>query len=202
MDKELMKMNLQFFADQEQQEDNSANQGSQEQQEQGDDKQLTQEEVDRLIAQNKSKGRQDGQKELLKSLGFDKVDDLKATIKAAKEAQEAELSDLERKDKEIEAKDSELADLQAQLEKATANNLALAAGVKHDAIDDVIALARLNVNEETDMETAINVVIAKYPNFKDGQDPSGQSVVGSNHRPNRNQVETTAFDAGFDKFIN
>ncbi len=44
---------------------------------------------------------------------------------------------------------------------------ALAAGIKSDCLDDVIALAKTKVNAETTIESAIDAIVEKYPQFKD-----------------------------------
>lgn len=44
--------------------------------------------------------------------------------------------------------------------------LAYEAGVTKDSVDDVVALAKAYVNDDTDLEDAIEKVLKKYPQFK------------------------------------
>ena len=44
--------------------------------------------------------------------------------------------------------------------------IAYEAGVTKDSVDDVVALAKAYINDDTDMEDAIEKVLKKYPQFK------------------------------------
>ncbi|MCM1335624.1 MAG: hypothetical protein NC084_12915 [Bacteroides sp.] len=59
---------------------------------------------------------------------------------------------------------------------------ALTKGVKAEAVDDVIALARGKVSETVTIEQAIDGVIAKYPSFTAADKPLTTGVPTSNDR--------------------
>ena len=63
---------------------------------------FTQADVDLYLGNARKQARDSVTNELLKELGFEKVDDLKAMVTTAKAQAEAELTELEKRDKEIE----------------------------------------------------------------------------------------------------
>ena len=52
--------------------------------------------------------------------------------------------------------------------------------VKKDCVDDVLALAKVHMNKDKDMdiEDAIDAVLKKYPHFKSGTDDGSQAADG------------------------
>lgn len=201
LDKAPIKFNLQYFAD-----------GSDADGAQGTDntatdedveKGLTQAEVDKLVAQNKSKGKSEGQKELLKSLGYDNADDLKAVLQTVKEAEEANKTDLEKKDELLATKDTTISELQETVNTLTATNAALGLGVKSDSVDDVIALATRQVNDDTDINQAIKNVIDKYPNFSEtaeADEEENKPNIFTGGNPSSGGKENDVFAAAFNKY--
>lgn len=202
LDKAPIKFNLQYFAD------GGEVDGAQEANETANEEVenvLPQAEVDKLIAQNKNKGKSEGQKELLKSLGYDKVDDLKAVLNTVKEAEEANKSDLEKANEQLESKNTTISELENTVKTLQATNAALGLGVKADSVDDVIALATRQVDEETDIDQAIKNVIEKYPNFSEtaeaeenGEQKKPSIFTGGN--PASGGKESDAFNEAFGKF--
>lgn len=65
---------------------------------------------------------------------------------------------------------------------------AMAKGVKNEAVDDVIALAKGKVNDDTTLEQAIDAVIKKYPSFAAIAQLPGTTGV---HTPNNSTANTT-----------
>ena len=202
LDKAPIKFNLQYFAD------GGEVDGAQEANETANEEVenvLPQAEVDKLIAQNKNKGKSEGQKELLKSLGYDKVDDLKEVLNTVKEAEEANKSDLEKANEQLESKNTTISELENTVKTLQATNAALGLGVKADSVDDVIALATRQVDEETDIDQAIKNVIEKYPNFSEtaeveenGEQKKPSIFTGGN--PASGGKESDAFNEAFGKF--
>ncbi|MFF9511567.1 hypothetical protein ACF1BU_33760 [Streptomyces sp. NPDC014724] len=60
---------------------------------------FTQDEVSQLLAREKQQGARAGIGDVLAQLGFDKIDDLTAFVKAQKDAEAAQLSEVERREK-------------------------------------------------------------------------------------------------------
>lgn len=202
LDKAPIKFNLQFFAE------GGEADGAQEANQTANEEVgnvLPQAEVDKLIAQNKNKGKSEGQKELLKSLGYEKVDELKAVLNTVKEAEEANKSDLEKANEQLESKNTTISELENTVKTLQATNAALGLGVKTDSVDDVIALATRQVDDETDIDQAIKNVIEKYPNFsetaeveKNGEQKKPSIFTGGN--PASGGKESDAFNEAFGKF--
>lgn len=69
---------------------------------------------------------------------------------------------------------------------------AISKGVKADAVDDVIALAKAKVNDTTTLEQAIDSVIAKYPQFG-GNVP----VITTGVKTNNNSTNISGVEAAF-----
>lgn len=166
-------------------------------------KTLSQAELDKLVSQNKSKGKTEGQKELLKTLGYDSADDLQAVLNSVKEAENAKKTELERANEQLETSTKTISELESEVKTLRANNVALGMGVKSDSVEDVVALAGRNVNEETGIEDAIKVVIEKYPNFLENAEAEGQGnkrtiVPGGN--PSSKKDNGDAFTDAFNKF--
>ncbi|MCT1798471.1 hypothetical protein [Aerococcus viridans] len=202
LDKAPIKFNLQFFAE------GGEADGAQEANQTANEEVgnvLPQAEVDKLIAQNKNKGKSEGQKELLKSLGYDKVDDLKAVLNTVKEAEEANKSDLEKANEQLESKNTTISELENTVKTLQATNAALGFGVKADSVDDVIALATRQVDEETDIDQAIKNVIEKYPNFSETAEVEGNGEqkkpsIFTGGNPASGGKESDAFNEAFGKF--
>lgn len=77
----------------------------------GDAKSYTQAELDRMFGERTRQARKAGIAELLKELGVEKAEDIKAALQKAKEAEEAQLSELEKANKRA-------ADLEAKAKQA------------------------------------------------------------------------------------
>lgn len=73
--------------------------------------------------------------------------------------------------------------------------------VKKDCVDDVLALAKVNMakDEELDIEDAIDAVLKKYPQFKDGYDDGdggedGKEKKGWGQRHGKPQPKATTVE--------
>lgn len=82
-----------------------------------DEPKLTQTEANRLIGQARKQGRESGLSDLLKELGFEKADDLKALITEARDRKAAELTEAEKLQQQLEAERKKNADFEATLQR-------------------------------------------------------------------------------------
>ncbi|MEG2869946.1 MAG: hypothetical protein RR875_00135 [Clostridium sp.] len=67
-------------------------------------------------------------------------------------------------------------------------------GVSKDAVNDVMALARAYVDDDTDMEDAIDKVLKKYPQFKSDGDKEEGEKKGWGQRHGKSPKKTTTVD--------
>ena len=154
---------------------------------------FTQEQVNGIASKEAKKA----QEKLLRDLGVEDFESAKDGLAKFKEYQDAQKTDVERQqealqqakereskfNEDISAKDKEIASLNAKI-------TALGLGVNNESIDDVIALAERNVNEEVTIEDAIKSVIVKYPHFQTTQQASTQATKTGN--PNGSRVKESA----------
>lgn len=84
---------------------------------------LTQDEANRLIGEARRKGRESAVADLLKDLGFEKADDLKALVTDARKRQEADMTEAEKAKAAKEAAEKERDELKARLEAAERQRL-------------------------------------------------------------------------------
>ncbi|MFC4075228.1 hypothetical protein [Salinithrix halophila] len=174
MDKfEPLKMNLQFFADQG---GDDGGDGADPQagdagdnndpQDGGEEKTFTQDDINRIATKEKRRA----EEKILKQLGVDNFDNAKEGLKKFREWQESQMSETEKQAerlKELEQQHSTIANENATLK---AQMSAVKAGVNADAVADVVTLAKNLVDDETDMDAAIQKVVERYPHFKGEQE--------------------------------
>lgn len=166
MDK-LLKTNLQYFAkDEELGKDPSGADEIVETDDQEDktdksEKTFTQEQVNGIV----TKESRSAIEKTLKELGFDDFENAKDGVEAYKEWQKSQMSEQERIASELEEIKTEKTTVESQLADLQAENTALKVGVIADSVEDVVALAKVKVSDEKDIETAIKEVVEKYPNF-------------------------------------
>jgi hypothetical protein len=96
--------------------DNSAGAGTEGNNNGGSQTTLTQEQANKLIGEARKKGREAAVADLLKELGFEKADDLKALVTSAKERADAEKSEAQKAAEAKEAAEKKAADLAKQLD--------------------------------------------------------------------------------------
>ena len=68
--------------------------------------------------------------------------------------------------KQAEPENTQLKKAEEKAAQLEVKMIAYEAGVSKDSVDDVVALAKAYINDETDMEDAIEKVLKKYPQFK------------------------------------
>lgn len=150
---------------------------------------FSQEDLNRIGKQEHAKG----QAKVLKALGFEDLESAKSALEKAKAYEESQKSEQEKQAEALTAKEAELESIKSELANLQARNEAITAGAKAEAVDDVITLARGAVNDSTTIADAIKAVLDKYPQFKNGAEPSKPSVAGGNPKRTNDGEKGDAF---------
>ena len=103
--------------------------------------------------------------EYLKSLGVENSDSLQAIVKKAKEDEEANKTDLQKKDDALTATTKELVDEREARVIAEAKLSAIQLGAKPELVDDLVIVAKAKVTKEKD----INAVIVEMKDSTNGK---------------------------------
>lgn len=133
-------------------------------------KTFTQEEVNNFVKRESSKQ----QEKMLKELGISDFKDAKEGLAKFKEWQDSQKTEQERQTerlKELETNQSTLSDENSVLK---AQISAMKAGVNAESVEDVVALAKTLVSDDTDMNAAIAKVVEKYPHFAQKEESQQQ----------------------------
>lgn len=138
-------------------------------------KTFTQEEVNRMLANEKRQGRQAA----LKALGLDPND--KDAEKNAKAILDNQKTQAERDSEAVKNAQTAQADAEAKATAAERKLSALTSGCKKEFIEEVIALASAKVNDSTNFEAALKAVKEKCPAFFDDDNDPGTGG-GQGHR--------------------
>lgn len=168
-EQDKLRMNLQFFADQGEGGGETADQPAQQA---GDTsnaeetKTFTQEDVNNIAAREAKKA----QEKFLKQLGIDDFENAKEGLKKFKEWQDSQKTEAEKQAEQLKAAEAKQAELTERATTLEAQVSALKAGVNADSVEDVVALAKVYVNDDTDITAAIEKVVEKYPHFKTVQE--------------------------------
>lgn len=103
--------------------------------------------------------------EYLKSLGVENSESLQAIVKKAKEDEEANKTDLQKKDDALTATTKELVTEREARVIAEAKLSAIQLGAKPELVDDLVIVAKAKVTKEKD----INAVIAEMKDSTNGK---------------------------------
>lgn len=103
--------------------------------------------------------------EYLKSLGVENSDSLQAIVKKAKEDEEANKTDLQKKDDALTATTKELVTEREARAIAEAKLSAIQLGAKLELVDDLVIVAKAKVTKEKD----INAVITEMKDSTNGK---------------------------------
>lgn len=152
---------------------------------------ITQREMQRIAAREKSQGKTAGRRSLVEELGFKDEEELKAVVTDHKAAQDKQLSDAEKREKEATAaKDqADLRDRRAwEKERKVAVKAALldAGMAKEEIDDDVISMVKtedLKPGDDIDDETvtaAVEVLKKRRPRLFEEPDDEGEPEHESN----------------------
>src|SRR5699024_8019869 len=158
-------LNLQFFAEEGIDGDQTPNEqsGGQEQtdqkgtdsQQQSEDKTFTQEDVTNLISRETKKQ----QEKLLKKLGVEDFENAKEGMRKFKEWQESQKTEAEKQAERLQELEESYSNASKENETLKAQISAMKQGVKGESVEDVVILAKNMLSDDVDMETAIKEVI-------------------------------------------
>lgn len=155
-------------------------------------KTFTQEDLNRIAAQEKRQGAAS----TLKELGFDKLEDAKAAIAAYNKQKQDNMTEVEKaqQEKAEEAKKAKAAEEKAEfVEQKFA---AVAAGCSADNAADVVMLAKSRMTDGKTFEDALKEIQEQYPQMfeksDDDDNNAGGGTGGANkppRKPNKSNPE-------------
>lgn len=126
------------------------------------DKTFSQDDLNRIG----TKENRAGQLKILKELGIENVEDAKKGLEELHNWKESQKTEKEKLEGNLTATQQENEKLKQQTAQLEAKVSAMSKDVKVDSLDDVLVLAQSKVNEETDINAAIDAVLEQYPHFK------------------------------------
>lgn len=196
-----MQMNLQFFAqggdqndddnsDDDDKDDKDDEDGDEDDSDHDDDnkdeKKFTQADMSATAAREKKQGRRSAFKEM----GFKSEKDAKEQMSAFRKWQESQMTPEQKTAAEIKQANDDKSDAEKRAEAAENKLAAIQAGVKRDAVDDAVAIAMMKVTEEKTLEDVLNEMKTqpRYKGFFDGleddnnDDEKGGTGSGTKHK--------------------
>ena len=156
------------------------------------EKTFTQEELNRIIAKEKEKAA----KSVLKNLGFEDTKTAKAKITELMSLEDESRSDLEKLMQGKEKAEKTLSEKMDKISELETQLSLMQLGVTPTKISEANALIALKLNEDKDMETAIEELKVDFPmlflgsNNADGNTGTG---TGTNGNPPRNPRTVDTF---------
>lgn len=187
-----LKLNLQHFAEgdaptgdvdpqnQQQQTDpttSQANESKEGDETKNPDNQLNEDDIKRLH-----------ESEMLKSLGVTDFNQLKQSLEKFREIEDSQKTEAQKQKERMEELETNFTNTKEENANLQAKLSAYTAGVKAESVDDVIILAKAFVTDDTDINAAIEKVIAKYPQFGSA-DPQGTPAPSFVSPPPKDQSD-------------
>lgn len=200
----LLRLNLQFFAEQSDPNAGAANnpdpaanpEGNQQQEpqqqeptQQQQEKLLPQSDVNNLIAKETKRA----QEKLLKQLGVEDFKSAKEGLAKFKEWQESQKTEAEKMADSLKDYETKYNTVSSENESLKAQISAMKLGVNADSVPDVVALAKNYVSDEVDMNAAMQMVVEKYPHFKGQQHEESNSptwTTGTHKKQQLSELES------------
>ena len=180
LENRTMLMNLQHFAEPNDQDkddqdgnedddqdgddhDDSDNDGSKD-----DEKKFTQADMTATAAKEKKQGRAAAFREM----GFKSEKEAKAQLEAFRKYQESQLTPEQKTAAQIQQANDDKSDAEKRAEAAENKLAAIQAGVKKDAVDDAVAIAMMKVEDGKSLEDVLGEMKTqpRYKGFFDGSD--------------------------------
>lgn len=109
---------------------------------------------------------------MLKDLGVEDTKKAKEFIQKMKDQEEANKTELQKKEEELQAVQGQLNTKDQQIFELNAKFQAIELGVSNEYVDEAIVLAKAKTTEEKDFATALGEVVEKFPNFKNEKTPA------------------------------
>jgi hypothetical protein len=200
----LLKSNLQFFADDDKNDDNDDNNNDdsddgdnnspdddsdKDGDESKDDKKFTQDEMTKVATREKKQGR----KSAFKEMGFKDEAEAKSQLDAFREWQKSQLSEDEKHQQEIDNANTATSEAEKRAQEAEEKLAVVIAGVRKDSIDDVLAIARVKVTEEKSLDDVLAGMKKedRYKSFFESEDSGSNNGTGSglSHKKSSNKKD-------------
>lgn len=128
---------------------------------------FSQEDVNNIVAREVKKA----QEKLFRELGIEDFNSAKEGLQKFREWQESQKTEAEKQAERLKELETNYQNVSSENETLKAQLSALKAGVNPDSVQDVVILAKAMVNDDVDMDQAIQKVLEKYPHFKAQQEP-------------------------------
>lgn len=171
------KYNLQFFAEKKKEKEGEEDKDSEEEEDDDDDQEESE---------------QSEKKKNAKTFTQEELDEaIERRLKRERRKAKAKERNEEQSDKKSDSDD--------KVQALEAKIICLERGIKKESVSDVVTLAKSYVDDETDLEEAIEMVIEKYPHFAkseekkdDKDDKGGKGVRGKdpNNKTKKSQDQT------------
>jgi hypothetical protein len=199
----LLKSNLQFFADDDKNDDNDDNDddsgdgdddNSNDDSDKGgdeskNDKKFTQDEMTKVATREKKQGR----KSAFKEMGFKDEAEAKSQLDAFREWQKSQLSEDEKHQQEIDNANTATSEAEKRAQEAEEKLAVVIAGVRKDSIDDVLAIARVKVTDEKSLDDVLAGMKKedRYKSFFESEDSGSNNGTGSglSHKKGSNKKD-------------
>lgn len=150
--------------------------------------------------------RSKAQTDMLKRLGFEDVSSLQNVLAKYKEAEDAKKTESEKQTEKLNELENNYSTMSAENDTLKAQISAIKSGVKADAVEDVVVLAKRLVKDDVDMGAAIKQVVEKYPQFGQEAKPADQeqnkpTFTTGKHQTQQPQTTKEKWAAAFN-FLN
>lgn len=155
------------------------------------EKTFTQEDVNSIAAKEAKKA----QEKLLKQLGVSDFKSAKEGLEKLKEIQDSQKTEAEKQAERLQEFETQNQTLSSENETLKAQISAMKLGVNADSVPDVVALAKNYVSDEVDMNAAMQMVVEKYPHFKEQQQeetPQPKFTNGEHKKQPSSELEAWA----------
>lgn len=149
---------------------------------------FTQEDLNRIGAQEKAAGK----RSILKELGFKDEKSAKDTITKYNEWIASQKSEAEKNQEKLNAATNAQSAAEARAALAENKLEIMKAGGNASSVDDIMAMVSARVNDTTDFNTALEAVKKAYPNFfgDSGSGSDDNGTGGGLNRQNNNKGKT------------
>ncbi|MFE5392853.1 hypothetical protein, partial [Bacillus thuringiensis] len=155
------------------------------------EKLLPQSDVNNLIAKETKRA----QEKLLKQLGVEDFKSAKEGLAKFQEWQESQKTEAEKMADSLKDYETKYNTVSSENESLKAQISAMKLGVNADSVPDVVALAKNYVSDEVDMNAAMQMVVEKYPHFKEQQQeetPQPKFTNGEHKKQPSSELEAWA----------
>lgn len=194
MNKKLLRLNLQHFAEDTSTTDNTSNTDNQQTDDKTDnpfgaqDKNQTDDkdkdpdkQTDDTSQGGDNKDKEPSSEEVqkqaadayAKTQGYESAEKMQEALKAYKEYQDSQKTEQERQQEKLTNLEKDTQAKDEQLQNANAQISAMKKGVDGEFLEDVILLAKAKTSDDVTMDDAIGQVLERYPHFK-GEQQQGQ----------------------------